>query len=155
MLNKVVGQVIPDCEDARAYIQKILEKMYKNEVEHIDRFYMNLPADAIEFLDAFTIFYSKNLEFLKEDIFKGSLVHIYCFLMKDTEEGLKKQLVHRIRGIMPNLDEEDVEDFHILKSVSSEKEMVCVNLRLTSKNCGVKENGIDELNPIEKKIKVD
>ena len=41
---------------------------------------MNLPADAIEFLDAFPEFYKKNPEFLEEKIFVKSQAHTYCFL---------------------------------------------------------------------------
>lgn len=133
--NKLSDFVIADCQDARIFIKDCLSKMYNSSIRRINRFYMNLPADAIEFLDCFVDFYSSNPKYLAQDQFIEANAHTYCFLEKDLLDNQMNALVERISKVMPNIKREDVVDLHCLKSVSSEKEMFCVTLKLTRQNC--------------------
>ena len=135
-INKLGDLVTPDCKDARVFIYETLEASFKGEIEKIDHFYMNLPADGLEFLDVFPKFFTENSHYLNQwDLYGGGLVHVYCFVTQSDHQGRLRQVVDRVSKVMPGVKEEDVEGIHSLKTVSSEKEMLCVSLRLTKENC--------------------
>ena len=87
-LNKLQDLVTPNCGDAREYIYSILTQTYNQSIPEIDQYYMNLPADAIEFLDVFPKWFGDHPEWLKPDAeFMNSKVHVYCFVYNADEEG--------------------------------------------------------------------
>jgi tRNA (guanine37-N1)-methyltransferase len=137
-LNKLNNKVTASCGDAREFIYQTLKKSYENTIPKMDHFYMNLPGDAMEFLDVFPKFFAENkLDFTNGEQFKESLVHVYCFMLNADEDGRFEQVFERARLVMPLLDLSDIKNVHKLKTVSSEKEMLCVTLKLSMKNCGL------------------
>lgn len=134
-VNKVDPLVEPNCGDARDYIKTILGRQYKGEIIPITRWFMNLPGDAVEFLDSFPAFYKENPQYLNEKIFKESIVHVYCFLGKADEISMRDDLTARVQKVLPNFDVKDIDNVHTLKSVSSEKDMCCLTFKLTKENC--------------------
>ena len=132
--NKVQNLCEPDNRDAREYIQNILDRAYKGEIPAITRWFMNLPGDAVEFLDAFPMYYKHHPEHLADGHFVSSLVHVYCFLVKDQEQAMRAFLVERVQNVLPNFEDSDIDNIHTLKSVSTDKDMCCLTFRLNSRN---------------------
>lgn len=149
-VNKVDHLVEPHCGDARQFIYDCLSKVYKGEILPITRYYMNLPGDAIEFLDAFPNFFKDHPAYLEESAFKSSVVHVYCFLGKADELSMKNDLTMRVQRVLPNFEQSDIDNVHTLKSVSSEKDMCCLTFKLTPENCTLK-----QLSQGDKKLKTE
>lgn len=133
--NKVTHLVEPQNADARKYIQEILDRAYNKQILPITRWFMNLPGDAVEFLDAFPMYYSEHPERLQDANFVGGKVHVYCFLVKGEDHEMKQSLLERVQKVLPNFAEGDIEEIHTLKSVSTEKDMCCLTFKLTPVNC--------------------
>ncbi|ERF68525.1 hypothetical protein EPUS_05664 [Endocarpon pusillum Z07020] len=95
---------------------------------------MNLPASAVEFLDAFKGTYAgRSKEFTPYTETKLPMVHVYCFSeQKETEEGdrvavcelVSKHLGHRILPSTPDTE------IHFVRKVSPKKCMFCASFRL-------------------------
>lgn len=103
-LNKLSKKVTPSCADARDYIYGILTQTYATKIPTINHYYMNLPADAIEFLDVFPRWFKDHPEWLKPGvIFQESKVHVYCFVYNADQEGRLDQVVERAQKVMPGV----------------------------------------------------
>ena len=148
--NKVGHLVEPANADARQYVQSILGRVHSKDILPVTRWFMNLPGDAVEFLDAFPAYYSAHPEHLSDESFKESKVHVYCFLLKDEEQAMRLTLVERVQQVLPNFDDSDVQEIHTLKSVSTDKDMCCLTFRLHAGNCDGR-----QMSQGEKKLKTD
>lgn len=91
-------------------------------------FVMNLPAIAVEFLDAFWGILSKlEKTSLLNDI--KILVHVYCFI-KDVE-GFKEKAVKLVKDcLLYDLPSENIEDVVFVRNVAPNKEMLRVSFVL-------------------------
>ena len=98
--NKVDHLVEPSCGDARKFIYDTLQRSYKGEILSVTRYFMNLPGDAIEFLDSFPNFFKDHSEYLSESKFKPSIVHVYCFLGKADEISMREDLTARVQKVL-------------------------------------------------------
>ncbi|GMH04624.1 hypothetical protein Nepgr_006464 [Nepenthes gracilis] len=93
--------------------------------EHVDHIIMNLPAAALQFLDAFR-------GIIQKKYWKGSmpLVHCYCFMRSNETEELiileaesalgariQDPILHKVRDVAPN------------------KAMFCLSFRLPEESC--------------------
>lgn len=95
---------------------------------------MNLPASAVEFLDAFKGTYAgRSKEFTPYTETKLPMIHVYCFSeQKETEEEdqvavcelVSKHLLHRILPSTPDAQ------IHFVRKVSPRKSMFCASFRL-------------------------
>lgn len=85
---------------------------------------MNLPVDAIEFLDVLAD-YDKKLKTQKMP-----LVHVNCFVVADSDEKSKELLSVRIQKVLPNFKAEHIEHMHHIKNVTVIMRMYCLTFRL-------------------------
>nr|XP_009783389.1 PREDICTED: tRNA (guanine(37)-N1)-methyltransferase 2 isoform X4 [Nicotiana sylvestris] len=93
--------------------------------EHVDHVIMNLPASALEFLDAFR-------GLIRRRYWKGSLpwIHCYCFMRaSETEDYIisvaESALGARIQSSV----------FHRVRDVAPNKAMFCLSFRLPEETC--------------------
>ncbi|GAA5997738.1 hypothetical protein JCM5350_000714 [Sporobolomyces pararoseus] len=103
----------------------------------INHFVMNLPASAIEFLDAYRGLY-RNLysnygDEAREEVKRVGLpiVHCYCFT-KDIE-GAEKDICERATRALGFEVHPQLEDYNLrfVRDVAPKKEMYCLEFRLT------------------------
>ncbi len=103
--------------DARAFCHRLQDKGI-----FPDHCIMNLPATALEFLDAFRGFPSGG---------KLPRIHIHCFAPKDTQAA-KQEVWKRVETALGcSLDEgNDMVDIHPVRDVAPNKNMYCISFRL-------------------------
>ena len=130
-VNKCVSQLKSSNLDGRAFIHALNKERVK--VRH---FIMNLPASAIEFLDAFRG-WSVDLD---EDA--RPMVHVYCFETKNEEESRRNAIqrckaalgcaLEENKGIANGVagDREADVSIHIVRDVAPNKNMLCVSFLL-------------------------
>ncbi|XP_020225404.1 tRNA (guanine(37)-N1)-methyltransferase 2 isoform X3 [Cajanus cajan] len=88
--------------------------------EHFDHVIMNLPASAIEFLDAFR-------GLIQRKYWKGCLpwIHCYCFIRAtETEESIKAVAESALNAPIQDAR------FHRVRDVAPNKTMFCLSFRL-------------------------
>ena len=129
-INHVSSKIICANLDARECFYKFVSKE-KNEInekgKYFDHVYMNLPGDAIQFLDVFFGFLKKCDELWLEK--KMPLIHVYSF--SDGDEVKSRDLLgKRIKCILPNFEYQDMIHFHTIKDVSMNKKMFGITFRL-------------------------
>ena len=107
-----------------------------------DHFIMNLPATAVEFLDAFKGVYEGH-----EDLFRDRelpLIHLYCFQRKldtlDAEAAAVFQMVSKYLGARVTADMADSEAWYV-RLVSPKKKMYCATFRLPAEVAFSRQNG--------------
>uniref|UniRef100_A0A2N9GTR4 tRNA (guanine(37)-N1)-methyltransferase n=1 Tax=Fagus sylvatica TaxID=28930 RepID=A0A2N9GTR4_FAGSY len=88
--------------------------------EHVDHVIMNLPASALQFLDAFR-------GIIKRKYWKGSLpwIHCYCFMRaNETQEFIVSEAESALNA--------SIQDpiFHRVRDVAPNKAMFCLSFRL-------------------------
>ncbi|KAL3824960.1 hypothetical protein ACJIZ3_020989 [Penstemon smallii] len=93
--------------------------------EHFDHVIMNLPASALQFLDAFR-------GLIDRSTWKGSLplIHCYCF-MRSTET--KELIISEAEAALGASIQEPV--FHKVRDVAPNKAMFCLSFRLPDEAC--------------------
>jgi tRNA (guanine37-N1)-methyltransferase len=104
--------------DARAFCHQLQDREIRP-----DHYIMNLPATALEFLDAFRG-YPTSLP-------QQPQIHVHCFAPKDTEES-RKEIWNRIETAMGCSLDEKIDDVTIypVRDVAPNKNMYCVSFRL-------------------------
>jgi len=133
-MNDVSGKVDARNQDARHHIRGIL-----NEGILVDHFVMNLPASALEFLDAFCCAFSrKKYRGRRDDAKMGEkkrkedhdlhplpAVHCYCF---SDEEDFKRDILSRAEKSMGIVvPDDDLIDIRIIRRVAPNKVMYCLH----------------------------
>ncbi|KAI3975819.1 hypothetical protein MKX01_017616 [Papaver californicum] len=102
--------------------------------EHVDHVIMNLPASALQFLDAF-----KGL--IRKKYWKGPFpwIHCYCFIRSiETQESIVSEAESYLDSKIQNYT------FHRVRDVAPNKAMFCLSFRLPEETCFT-----DELKPDE------
>ncbi|XP_009610854.1 tRNA (guanine(37)-N1)-methyltransferase 2 isoform X4 [Nicotiana tomentosiformis] len=104
---------------------KGFESLNTKPWEHVDHVIMNLPASALEFLDAFR-------GLIRRGYWNGSLpwIHCYCFMRaSETEDYIisvaESALGARIQSSV----------FHRVRDVAPNKAMFCLSFRLPEETC--------------------
>ena len=105
-----------------------------DEPASFDHYVMNLPASAVEFLDAFRSTYvGRELEFQPFTERKLPMIHVYCFMPKMDIEADESRtvcdLVSTHLGHPVSLESPDVEIWSV-RLVSPKKKMFCASFRL-------------------------
>jgi len=135
-LNKVGKKVIPFNMDARAFVRKIVyedNKEIPKDFLHFDHVYMNLPVDAVEFLDVFCGLFEK----ADKNIWNYDnlpIIHVYAFTEQEEIEEAKKALCARINKIFGKYKElalSDIIGFHQIRDVSAKSKMYAVSFKLS------------------------
>lgn len=115
-LNKMTENIHTYNLDGREFIKKAVRDLTQ---AHFDHFIMNLPATAIEFLDAFRGIYKD------QPSAPLPMIHCHCFTRssdptKDIQERVTKAMGSPTEGI----------ELHWVRTVAPKKEMYCVSFRL-------------------------
>jgi tRNA (guanine37-N1)-methyltransferase len=105
-----------------------------NTPRSFQHYVMNLPASAVEFLDAFRGTYTgKSREFAPHSETELPMIHVYCFSeQRETEEEDKEvvcELVSKHLGhkIFPDTPDTEI---HLVRRVSPRKKMFFVSFRI-------------------------
>ena len=135
--------------DAREFIKSLinLSKNNINEEEenpdkifpidlHIDHIYMNLPKDAIEFMDIFVGLFKG----CKENVYnKNNLpcVHVYGFAKINEEplEHLKKRIANAFKmdyELFKKECEKDILNIENVRDISNKKVVYCIDMKIPS-----------------------
>ncbi|CAH0515748.1 unnamed protein product [Peronospora belbahrii] len=114
-LNKVEKLVRPYNLDGRDFLAKLL-----SEKKHFSHVIMNLPAIALEFLDAFP---------KQFDHWEGELPYIYCYCFSNAED-VQKDVKERAEKIMRGKLDPERTSFHLVRDVAPKKVMVCISFQL-------------------------
>ena len=141
-LNKLQNRVIPFNMDAREYLRMLVDKddnrIEKQKVPaNFFKFHhclMNLPMDAVEFLDCFIGAFNNADEAVWSTNGKIDLpmIHVYGFTSEPTKETALAFFVKRIGEAMayPAFKAEDVTCFHNIRDVSPTSHMYSTSFRL-------------------------
>ena len=158
-LNKVEKLIECYNLDAREFLKdSILNRENKIHINHI---YMNLPVDAVEFLDVFTgLFREAPKEIWNEN--NLPMIYVYGFDSGKTPEDVKVNFFERIqKAFGVKIEEKFDMDIHVIKGITSEKKMYCVTFKLPSeiayRNPQIRtlepSSDANDLETLEKKLK--
>ncbi|KAI8974632.1 Met-10+ like-protein-domain-containing protein [Pilobolus umbonatus] len=107
--------------DGRLFIQQAIHDLWADKKKTFQHFIMNLPAIAIEFLDAFIGVYRHHQDALSP----ASLPIIHCHCFTRDHLDITKRL-HQTMGVPVEGDCH----LHFVRTVAPKKDMYCVSFRL-------------------------
>lgn len=115
-------------------VRKVSAKTPKSAPEALEippvfsHFVMNLPASAIELLDAFIGVYHDVPELAER--YKMPQIHVYCFNKPDDPETAPQVIVDRIRKAMRYSIPVEAVSLHDVRLVAPNKRMYCCTFTL-------------------------
>ena len=148
LINKINKNLIHTYNmDARDFIKTLIEKTkhltddeednidnnFPHDV-HIDHIYMNLPKDAIEFLDVFIGLFKG----CKENIYNKDnlpIVHVYGFAKIDSNpiEELKIRIAKSFKidyNLFKEKCEKDILNIENVRDISNKKVVFCIDMKI-------------------------
>ena len=143
-LNKIDKRVLPFNMDARNFLRMLVDKDDKSDAKlaipkdflRFDHCYMNLPVDAVEFLDCFIGIFTKADKEIwlrtGETEIKLPLIHVYGFTYEADREKALAWFVDRIGKAMnfSQFSADKIISFHNIRDVSSKSSMYSTTFRL-------------------------
>ncbi|ORY02240.1 hypothetical protein K493DRAFT_208503 [Basidiobolus meristosporus CBS 931.73] len=131
-LNKI-KTCVPFNMDGRDFIRNSTETLNQSckdgsSFRFFNHYVMNLPATAIEFLDAFVGLFHGKESLLAERSIQLPMVHCHCF---SRSEDPKTDILERIHQIMGYKVDAETSIIHHVRSVAPNKDMYCASFRLT------------------------
>jgi len=131
-LNKVGELVQPFNMDAREFARMAIREPHSLKFKRFDHAYMNLPMDAIEFLDVFIGLFRDADKEIWGDPFQLPLIHVYGFTHEATQEEALNAFVVRMRKAMrfPGFSKSDILNFHQIRDVSNTSRMYSTSFKL-------------------------
>ena len=135
--------------DARKFVTMCVQNPTKGNIpfdfRKFDHCYMNLPVDAVEFLDVFIGLFRE----VKDGNLWGDflpMIHVYGFTYEQTRDKALDYFVERIGKAMkyPQFNKNDVECFHNIRDVSPQSHMYSTSFRLPA-DVAYSENLYEEL----------
>ena len=135
--------------DAREFIKSLIN-LTKNNIDedeengdkifpidlHIDHIYMNLPKDAIEFMDIFVGLFKgcKEKVYNKDNL---PIIHVYGFAKTDNEphECLKKRIAKAFKmkyDLFKKECEKDIINIENVRDISNKKVVYCIDIKIPS-----------------------
>ncbi|CAI2180285.1 15732_t:CDS:10 [Funneliformis geosporum] len=150
-LNKVNNNIYPYNLDGYDFIKKAVQDLEKSltavdktkspksedlvanqslefEFRTFNHFIMNLPATAIEFLDAFKGLFKNKVSYIKNPCVDLPMIHCHCFSKNEMPE---KEIIERINSTITYPMQADKFKFHFVRKVAPNKDMFCVSFRLS------------------------
>lgn len=134
--NIKLSRNLPIAEREKLQAQIDAESRVWEEPRAFDHYVMNLPATAVEFLDAFKgLYQGREAEFAPHADRRLPLIHVHLFQAKRaiTEEEHKEILEtvshHLGHDISGEYDKDEVE-LHYVRLVAPNKKMYCASFRL-------------------------
>ncbi|CAG8574623.1 15048_t:CDS:10 [Funneliformis caledonium] len=146
-LNKVNSKIYPYNLDGYDFIKKAVQDLEKSLTVVVDKttssksvanqspefrtfnhFIMNLPATAIEFLDAFKGLYKDKESFIKNPRVDLPMIHCHCFSKSEFPET---EIIKRINSTITYPMQADKFKVHFVRKVAPNKDMFCVSFRLS------------------------
>ena len=102
-----------------------------------DHYIMNLPATAVEFLDAFAgVYAGRQAEFEPYTLRRLPMIHLYLFTVREDVEQVEQdrvcEKISKHLGVELRRDMEDVQLWDV-RLVSPKKKMYCASFRLPAK----------------------
>ncbi|KAM5129200.1 tRNA (guanine(37)-N(1))-methyltransferase [Mantella aurantiaca] len=146
-LNKVDKKVKAFNVDGREFIRTVLKSELSEYIKSTERrkhlhIVMNLPAMAVEFLDAFR--HLLDMEYYRDAILPT--VHCYGFSKDDNpEKDIRKRVEEYLGSVLESCS------IHLVRNVAPNKEMMCISFKLPATVLFA--NKSDE--PAQKRIRLD
>ncbi|KAF9294653.1 tRNA(m(1)G37)methyltransferase [Linnemannia elongata] len=117
----------PETPDAPAPVAPVTPTASAHKFKTFDHFVMNLPATAIEFLDAFRGLFKGREEQIPEPKVQLPMIHCHCFSKSDKPEDDVRE---RVEAVMGGKLELDSVKLHWVRKVAPNKDMYCISFRL-------------------------
>ena len=128
--------------DAREFVRMLVDRQNTSDLKNkvpkewlrFDHCFMNLPVDAVEFLDAFIGLFNRcdpEIWTVDNEI-KLPLIHVYGFTYEATHEKALEFFTKRIGEAMhfPAFKSQDILSFHNIRDVSSKSHMYSTTFKL-------------------------
>nr|GMC65286.1 tRNA (guanine(37)-N1)-methyltransferase 2 isoform X1 [Ipomoea batatas]GMC68680.1 tRNA (guanine(37)-N1)-methyltransferase 2 isoform X1 [Ipomoea batatas] len=103
-----------------------------NPYEHVDHVIMNLPASALQFLDAF-----RGLVNMRD--WKGSLPWIHCYCFMRSTETMEDIISKAVSALNANIRDPI---FHKVRDVAPNKAMYCLSFKLPEETCKIHQDSL-------------
>ncbi|KAG0250007.1 tRNA(m(1)G37)methyltransferase [Mortierella polycephala] len=108
-----------------AAVEPVVERSHAFQT--FDHFVMNLPATAIEFLDAFRGLFHGREEQIPEPKTQLPMIHCHCFSKSDKPD---EDVRERVEAVMGGQLDRDTVKLHWVRKVAPNKDMYCISFRL-------------------------
>ncbi|CEI85927.1 Putative tRNA (guanine(37)-N1)-methyltransferase [Rhizopus microsporus] len=131
-INKLKSGIHPYNMDGREFIRqavKDLQATSENEWKTFDHFVMNLPATAIEFLDAFRGAYYDYKHLFNANS-KLPYIHCHCFTKSPDPN---QDIIERVTKVLGETPDPVKTSLHYVRNVAPKKDMYCISFPLSDK----------------------